>query len=108
MIVGGGMVPDTTFTRQEVPRPRPPHVAVMSTPPSWAALRMVQPGSTESTTRSGRMVSEILMRASGYHSRVVPPAAIGDRRSGTQRDTWKLRATGASDALSHSCDSMLD
>src|SRR5215475_3648036 len=67
MMVGGGIVPETNFTRHDVHRPRPPHVAVMSTPPSWAARRMVEPGSTESTTRSGRMVRGMPMRASGYH-----------------------------------------
>ena len=46
MIVGGGMVPATNFTRQDVQRPRPPQVAVMSTPAPCAALRTVTPGST--------------------------------------------------------------
>ena len=49
MIVGGGTVPVTSFTRHEVQRPRPPQVAVMSTPPPCAAFRMVVPGSTART-----------------------------------------------------------
>src|SRR4029453_7693996 len=63
MIVGGGAVPATSFTRHEVQRPRPPQVAVMSTPPPCAALRMVVPGLTARTGRPGRMVSGIAIRA---------------------------------------------
>src|SRR5262245_32208445 len=48
MIVGGGGKPTRNFTRHEVHRPRPPHVAVTSTPPPCAALRIVVPGSTTS------------------------------------------------------------
>ena len=44
MMVGGGAVPATNLIRHEVQRPRPPQVAVMSTPPACAALRMVVPG----------------------------------------------------------------
>src|SRR5207237_10022965 len=51
MIVGGGIVPATNFTRHEVQRPRPPQVAVMSTPPSCAALRMLVPAATLSSRR---------------------------------------------------------
>src|SRR3989441_10599575 len=43
---GGGDSPARTLPRQEVHRPRPPHVAVMSTPPACAALRIVVPGAT--------------------------------------------------------------
>ena len=32
MMVGGGGVPAMNLTRQDVQRPRPPQVAVMSTP----------------------------------------------------------------------------
>src|SRR5262249_39689820 len=64
---GGGTGPATNLTRHEVQRPRPPHVAVMSTPASCAARRMVRPGSTRSVSWSGRMVSGTVMRAPGYH-----------------------------------------
>jgi len=43
MIVGGGGTPARNLTRHEVQRPRPPHVAAMSTPPACAALRIVVP-----------------------------------------------------------------
>ena len=49
-MVGGGTVPATNLTRQEVQRPRPPQVAVMSTPAAWAALRMLVPGVMASST----------------------------------------------------------
>src|SRR5919201_188157 len=68
MIVGGGTVPATNCTRQEVQRPRPPHVAVISTPPSCAALRIVVPAATLSSRRvpdsagSVRMTSETVIR----------------------------------------------
>src|SRR3989449_10740209 len=51
MIVGGGGRPARNLTRHEVHRPRPPHVAVMSTPPACAALRIVVPGATLSVRR---------------------------------------------------------
>src|SRR5437867_2141725 len=76
MMVGGGMVPETNFTRQDVQRPRPPQVAVISTPPAWPARRMVVPGSTWSVIRSGRTVRAMLMRAQGYHFRVLAPCAL--------------------------------
>src|SRR6185503_15340182 len=63
MIVGGGAVPATSLTRHEVQRPRPPQIALMSTPPAWAAFRMVVPGLASRTRGPGRMVSEIAMRA---------------------------------------------
>jgi hypothetical protein len=46
MIVGGGMLPATNFTRQDVQRPRPPQVAVMSIPPACAAWSRVIPAAT--------------------------------------------------------------
>src|SRR4051812_5772706 len=89
MMVGGGMLPETNFTRQEVQRPRPPQVAVMSTPPAWAALRMVTLGSASRRRFSGRTMSGIVMldtddtvRAhrpstiSGPVARAGPPRAI--------------------------------
>ena len=51
MIVGGGGSPARNFTRQDVHRPRPPQVAVISTPPACAALRIVVPGATVSVRR---------------------------------------------------------
>src|SRR5262249_7359558 len=108
MMVGGGIVPETNFTRHDVHRPRPPQVAVMSTPPSWAARRMVEPGSTESTTRSGRMVRGMPMRASGYHREQSFLPGVGLEMTGTPRHAWQLLATDARDRMSDFCDSMLD
>ncbi len=51
MIVGGGGSPTRNFTRQDVHRPRPPQVAVISTPPACAALRIVVPGATVKVRR---------------------------------------------------------
>src|SRR5882724_9926879 len=68
MIVGGGIVPATNFTRHEVQRPRPPQVAVTSTPPSCAAFRMLVPAATVSSRRvraspgSVKMTSETAIR----------------------------------------------
>jgi len=68
MIVGGGIVPSMNLTRQEVQRPRPPQVAVTSTPPSCAAVRMLVPAATVSTRRGRaspgcvRMTSETGIR----------------------------------------------
>src|SRR5258705_11975658 len=63
MIVGGGAVPATSLTRHELQRPRPPQIALMSTPPAWAAYRMVVPGLASGTRGHARMVSEIAMQA---------------------------------------------
>src|SRR2546427_9814862 len=69
MIVGGGGRPARNLTRHEVHRPRPPHVAVMSTPPACAALRSVDPGAALSVRRdatspgSWRIVSATAMAA---------------------------------------------
>src|SRR5262245_6130246 len=78
MMVGGGTVPATNLTRHDVQRPRPPQVAVMSTPAAWAALRIVVPGATSSERESGRMVRAGLIRASGYHFPLDFPPAIAD------------------------------
>src|SRR2546425_812919 len=51
MMGGGGGGPARNLPGHEVPRPRPPHVAVMSTPPACAALRIVVPGATLSVRR---------------------------------------------------------
>src|SRR5437899_10858252 len=52
MIVGGGGRPARNFTRHVVHRPRPPQVAVMSTPAACAALRIVVPGATVTVRRT--------------------------------------------------------
>src|SRR5215471_21220799 len=78
MIVGGGTAPATNLTRHEVQRPRPPHVAVMSTEASCAALRMVVPGSTSRARLSGRRVSAGLIRRPGYHFQLDFPRAFAD------------------------------
>src|SRR6266436_2891183 len=67
MMVGGGAVPATSLTRHEVHRPRPPQVAVMSTPEAWADFRIVVPGVVSRTWRAGRMVSGIAIPGAGYH-----------------------------------------
>src|SRR5260370_36278601 len=67
MMVGGGAVPATSLTRHEVHRPRPPQVAVMSTPPAWADFRIVVPGFVSRTGRPGRVVSGIAIPGAGYH-----------------------------------------
>ena len=55
-MVGGGTVPATTFTRQEVQRPRPPHVAVTSMAWAWATRRSEVPGAAATVRSSGRNV----------------------------------------------------
>src|SRR6185503_7234584 len=61
--VGGGTVPAVNLTRQEVQRPRPPQVAVMSTPAACAARSMVVPGATWRVRASGSTVSPtVVMR----------------------------------------------
>src|SRR5204863_474611 len=80
MIVGGGTAPATNLTRHEVQRPRPPQVAVMSTPPPWAALRIDVPGARSSVRRapgsrgSVRIVSATAM--SSHSSGMLPPMEI--------------------------------
>ncbi len=77
-MVGGGAIPETNLTRHEVQRPRPPQVAVMSTPEAWAAFRMVVPDSTSRGWRSGKKVSAGLIRGPGYHFPLDFPPAIAD------------------------------
>ena len=57
MMVGGGTMPETNLTRQDVQRPRPPQVASMSTPAAWAEARMVAPDVAWSVSPAGRRVS---------------------------------------------------
>src|SRR5256885_782940 len=88
MIVGGGIVPSTNFTRHEVHRPRPPQVAVTSTPPSCAAFRMLVPAATVSSRRvraspgSVKMTSETAIRrlALGEPPREQPQRLLAQRR----------------------------
>ena len=81
MIVGGGGRPARNFTRHDVHRPRPPHVAVTSTPPACAALRIVVPGATLSVRRDGaapepwRIVSATAMVP--HSSGMLAPMEIG-------------------------------
>src|SRR3989442_12438653 len=80
MSVGGGGKPARNLTRHEVHRPRPPQVAMMSTPPACAALRIVVPGATLSVRRSaspgaGRIVRRTA-RAS-QSSGMLAPMEIG-------------------------------
>ena len=68
MMVGGGAVPATNLTRQDVQRPRPPQVAVMSTPPPCAAFRMVVPGLMSRIARAGQDGQGNGHAGAGYHS----------------------------------------
>ena len=57
MIVGGGMSPETNLIRHDVQRPRPPQVAVMSTPPPCAEVENGRAGlDLEGEPGPGRMV----------------------------------------------------
>src|SRR5438093_11684534 len=70
MIVGGG-APVRNLTRHDVQRPRPPHVAVMSTPPAWAALRIVAPAAAVRLRRdAGSLGSTMIVSATAmvFHS----------------------------------------
>ena len=51
-MLGGGAGPATNLMRQEVQRPRPPQVAVMSMEAACAALRIVVPGATVTVRRA--------------------------------------------------------
>src|SRR5207249_10875667 len=51
MIVGGGTVPATNLTRQDVQRPRPPHVAVISMDAACAPFRIDVAGGSASVRR---------------------------------------------------------
>src|SRR5215510_4073430 len=78
MRVGGGGDPARNLIRHEVHRPRPPQVAVTSTPEACAAFRMVVPGATWRACRSGKIVSDGLIRGPQYHFALDFPAAIAD------------------------------
>src|SRR2546425_13295238 len=71
MIVGGGGTPARNLTRHEVQRPRPPHVAAMSTPPACAALRIVVPTAAARLRREvGSLGSAMIVSATAmaFHS----------------------------------------
>src|SRR3989441_10025294 len=80
MIVGGGIVPATNFTRQEVHRPRPPHVAVISMDAACADFRIEVLGGRASVRRgvgsrgSVRMVRRTAMLP--HSSGMLPPMEI--------------------------------
>ncbi len=76
MMVGGGAVPATSFTRQEVQRPRPPQVAVMSTPAACAERRIVVPGFVSTTWGPGRIVSGIVIPAQDTTSFLTSRAGL--------------------------------
>src|SRR5262245_25967154 len=92
MIVAGGVVPATNLTRHDVHRPRPPQVAVMSTPAAWAEARMVDPGSTWSARPSGRIVRAMLIRGQDTTSRLFSAALC--RYSGATRRAPESTRTG--------------
>src|SRR5262245_50976610 len=81
MIVGGGGRPARNLTRHDVQRPRPPHVAVTSTPAACAAFRIVVPGATLSVRRdaaapeSWTIVSATAMAS--HSSGMLAPMEIG-------------------------------
>src|SRR5712664_202359 len=99
MMVGGGAVPATSLTRHEVHRPRPPQVAVMSTPEAWADFRIVVPGFVSRTWRPGRMVSGIAIPGAGYHFFLDFPRGFANSslltrqraRRALLRGVWLLR-----------------
>src|SRR5947208_15113501 len=80
MIVGGGIVPATNFTLQEVHRPRPPHVAVISMDAACADFRIEVLGGRASVRRgvgsrgSVRMVRRTAMLP--HSSGLLPPMEI--------------------------------
>src|SRR5205809_6828722 len=80
MIVGGGIVPATNFTLQEVHRPRPPHVAVISMDAACADFRIEVLGGRASVRRgvgsrgSVRMVRRTVMLP--HSSGMLPPMEI--------------------------------
>src|SRR5205823_10539843 len=79
MIVGGGIVPSMNLTRQEVQRPRPPQVAVTSTPPSCAAVRMLVPAAMVSTRRGRASPGCVRMTSETGIRRIVrAPALLRD------------------------------
>src|SRR5256886_12921891 len=80
MIVGGGTVPVTNLTRQEVHRPRPPQVAVMSMPAACAPLRIDVAGGSASVRRgAGSRGSVRMVRGTAmppHSSGMLPPMEI--------------------------------
>src|SRR4029434_4563030 len=81
MIVGGGGRPARNLTRHDVQRPRPPHVAVTSTPPACAAFRMVVPDATLSRRLAGGSAAP--QRERGAHP---PGRGATARRAGATRE----------------------
>src|SRR3989442_15476281 len=80
MIVGGGSVPVTNLTRQDVHRPRPPHVAVMWMPAACAPLRIDVAGGSESVRRgAGSRGSVRVVRGTAtppHSSGMLPPIEL--------------------------------
>src|SRR2546428_12637202 len=73
MIVGGGTVPATNLTRQEVHRPRPPHVAAISMPAACAPFRIDVAGGSASVRRgAGSRGSVRIVRGTA-----MPPPSSG-------------------------------
>src|SRR5215467_8635453 len=87
--------------RHDVQRPRPPHVAVTSTPPSCAALSSVVPLGAEmvrATDRSRGSITMVRRTATGVDCSILadmtPPAVTLD----TMRTAMKLAGFSWSDA----------
>ena len=88
-----GIGPATNFTRHDVQRPRPPHVAVMSTPAAWAAVRIETPGVRVSARRAdGSCGSVRTVRRTATSLDSTPGACRPARRPGILR-AWN-RAPG--------------
>src|SRR5436309_964601 len=105
MIVGGGGRPARNFTRHVVHRPRPPQVAVMSTPAACAALRIVVPGATvtvraDAALDAGRAAEADLMAGKAVGPLHGVPWAPKDLYS-----TKGIRTTGGSKILADSVPS---
>ena len=89
MIVGGGAVRATTFTRQEVQRPRPPHVAVTSIPCPWATRSSELPGAAATVRASGRNVMGTV--ASGGGEPIDSGARERRASNGARREPRRAR-----------------
>src|SRR5438046_10481390 len=80
MIVGGGTVPATNLTRQDVQRPRPPHVAVISMDAACAPFRIDVAGGSASVRRgAGSRGSVRIVRGTAmppHSSGMLPPMEI--------------------------------
>src|SRR5881398_3097026 len=80
MIVGGGTVPVTNLTRQDVQRPRPPHVAVISRDAACAPFRIDVAGGSASVRRgAGSRGSVRIVRGTAMppnSSGMLPPMEI--------------------------------